>query len=81
MSTETAAAPGYAARRTLPLSVEIVRQFRRRRTMVMFGLLLALPWILVIAFRLGAGRNAPPTSLRLSDLATQSALNFSAFAL
>ncbi len=45
------AAPGYAPSRTLPLRVEIVRQFKRRRTLVMFGLLLALPWILVIAFR------------------------------
>lgn len=75
------AAPGYAAHRTLPLSVEIVRQFRRRRTMVMFGLLLALPWILVIAFSMGAGGRAEPTSLRLSDLATHGALNFTAFAL
>jgi ABC-2 type transport system permease protein len=73
-------ASGYAPRRTLPLSVEIVRQFRRRRTLVMFGLLLALPWVLVVAFQIGAG-NGGQNSLRISDLATQSALNFAAFAL
>lgn len=72
-------APGYAAGRTLPLRVEIVRQLRRRRTAVMFGLLLLLPWILVVAFELGpAGQQG---GLRLSDLATQSGLNFAAFCL
>lgn len=80
MNVDAPSAPGYAARRTLPLSVEIVRQFRRRRTLVMFGLLLALPWVLVVAFALGAGGDAPPASLRMSDLATEGALNFTAFA-
>ncbi|MCG5213886.1 ABC transporter permease subunit [Streptosporangium soli] len=78
--THGSPAPGYAARHTLPLSVEIVRQFRRRRTLVMFGLLLALPWVLVIAFKVGTGTTGQNT-LRLSDLATESALNFAAFAL
>jgi ABC-2 type transport system permease protein len=75
------AAAGYVARRTLPLRVEIVRQFKRRRTIVMFGLLLALPWILVVAFQFGPGPGGGQTSLRLSDLATQGGLNFAAFAL
>jgi ABC-2 type transport system permease protein len=75
------AAPGYAARRTLPLSVEVVRQFRRRRTLAMFGLLLALPWVLVIAFTIGAGQQGQENSLSISDLATESALNFGVFAL
>ncbi|QYC43704.1 ABC-2 family transporter protein [Nonomuraea coxensis DSM 45129] len=75
------AAPGYAPRRTLPLRVEIVRQFKRRRTLVMFGLLLALPWILVIAFQFGPQSSNGGQSLRISDLATQSGLNFAAFAL
>ncbi|MFK4034433.1 ABC transporter permease [Nonomuraea wenchangensis] len=75
------AAPGYTPRRTLPLRVEIVRQFKRRRTLVMFGLLLALPWILVIAFQFGPQSNNGGQSLRISDLATQSGLNFAAFAL
>jgi ABC-2 type transport system permease protein len=74
-------AVGYAPGRTLPLRVEIVRQFKRRRTMVMFGLLLALPWILVLAFQFGPAGNRGQGSLRLSDLATQGGLNFAAFAL
>ncbi|MEV4294363.1 ABC transporter permease [Microbispora rosea] len=73
-------APGYAPGRTLPLRVEFVRQLRRRRTMAMFGVLLALPWVLVVAFQFGpAGRGQG--SLRLSDLATAGGLNFAAFAL
>ena len=73
-------APGYAPGRTLPLRVEFVRQLRRRRTMAMFGVLLALPWVLVVAFQFGpAGRGQ--NSLRLSDLATAGGLNFAAFAL
>ncbi|MEW9549537.1 ABC transporter permease [Nonomuraea sp. NPDC050783] len=75
------AAPGYAPRRTLPLRVEIVRQFKRRRTIAMFGLLLALPWVLVIAFQFGPQSSDQGPSLRISDLATQSGLNFAAFAL
>ncbi|MEU7744531.1 ABC transporter permease subunit [Nonomuraea sp. NPDC049158] len=75
-------ATGYAARRTLPLRVEVVRQFKRRRTLVMFGLLLALPWILVIAFQFGPQSSGQQQSaLRISDLATASGLNFAAFAL
>lgn len=67
---------------TLPLRVEIVRQFKRRRTVVMFALLLALPWILVIAFQFGPQSTAgQQTALRISDLATAGALNFAAFAL
>ncbi|GAA4583786.1 ABC transporter permease [Planotetraspora phitsanulokensis] len=73
-------ARGYAPGRTLPLRVEIVRQFRRRRTLAMFALLLALPWVLVVAFQFGPGSNGG-NSLRLSDLATAGGLNFAAFAL
>ncbi|MER5425850.1 ABC transporter permease [Streptosporangium roseum] len=74
-------APGYLAGRTLPLMVEVVRQFKRGRTLVMFGLLLALPWILVIAFKIGARSSQPGNTLRISDLATEGGLNFAAFAL
>ncbi|MEU4405393.1 ABC transporter permease subunit [Streptosporangium sp. NPDC023963] len=80
-AAENGSARGYAPGRTLPLAVEIVRQFKRRRTLVMFGLLLALPWILVIAFKVGAGSGQPTTTLRISDLATEGGLNFAAFAL
>ena len=74
-----ASAPGYAARRTLPLRVEAVRQFRRRRTMVAALILLALPWILVGAFELGGPPQPGSGAPGLVDLATTGGLNFAAF--
>ncbi|MFI1353128.1 ABC transporter permease [Streptomyces sp. NPDC020898] len=69
-------ADGYRARRTLPLRVELVRQLKRRRTLVMGGILAALPFILVAAFAIGGepdGRNGQVT---LMDTATASGANF-----
>jgi len=74
----TASAPGYDPSRTLPLRVEVVRQFRRRRTMVAFAILLVLPWILVAAFKVG-GPTQPNGAPGLVDLATVGGLNFAAF--
>jgi len=71
-------APGYSARRTLPLRVELIRQLRRRRTMVAFLILLVLPWVLVGAFELG-GPQQPTGAPGLVDLATTGGLNFAAF--
>lgn len=65
---------------TLPLRVEAIRQLRRRRTLVAFAILLALPWVLVAAFELG-GDPAPDGRPSLVDVATASALNFALFAL
>ncbi|GII76338.1 ABC transporter permease [Sphaerisporangium rufum] len=76
----TAATQSYSPGRTLPLRVEFARQLRRRRTMVMFGVLLALPWVLVVAFLVGRSPSQAG-SLRISDLATQGGLNFAAFTL
>ena len=73
-----AGAPGYSARRTLPLRVELIRQLRRRRTMVAFLILLVLPWVLVGAFELG-GPQPPTGTPGLVDLATSGGLNFAAF--
>src|SRR5689334_11634170 len=73
------AAPGYRAGRTLPLRVEIVRQFRRRRSMVAFGILLALPWILVAAFEIGGPAQPEGNAPGLVDMATTGGLNFAAF--
>ncbi|RJL34305.1 ABC transporter permease [Bailinhaonella thermotolerans] len=78
--SERTAAPGYSARRTLPLRVEIVRQFRRRRTLAMFGLLLGLPWVLAVAFMVG-GEQERDNTPSLADMATQGGLNFAAFTL
>ncbi|MDI2128866.1 ABC transporter permease [Yinghuangia seranimata] len=75
-----ARAHGYRPRHTLPFRVEALRQLRRRRTLIMLGLLALLPWILVIAFKVGGDprRDNVPT---LVDVATGSALNLTAFAL
>ena len=73
------AAPGYDPRRTLPLRVEVIRQARRRRTMVAFLILLVLPWILVGAFELGGPAQPGSGPPGLVDLATDGGLNFAAF--
>jgi ABC-2 type transport system permease protein len=66
--------------RTLPLRVELVRQLRRRRTQVAFGLTALLPVLLWVAFLLAD--DGPPTgSLNLVDLAMGSGTNFATFAL
>jgi ABC-type transport system involved in multi-copper enzyme maturation permease subunit len=70
----------YTAGRTLPLRVEALRQLRRRRTQVAFGFLLALPWVLVLAFKVG-GTPEPDGTPSLIDVATESGLNFAAFTL
>lgn len=69
--------------RTLPLRVEAVRQLRRRRTLIAFGILLALPWVLVVAFQIGGAPSSdgPGGRPSLVEVATASALNFALFAL
>ncbi|MFD8081731.1 ABC transporter permease [Kitasatospora sp. NPDC059722] len=68
-------AEGYRAGRTLPLRVEIVRQLRRRRTLVIGGVLAALPFIVLAAFQVGGtpGRQDRTTFI---ELATASGANF-----
>lgn len=79
-ATAPTRAHGYRPRHTLPFRVEALRQLRRRRTVVMLGLLAAVPWVLVLAFQVGGDpqRDSVPT---LVDVATRSALNLTAFAL
>ncbi|WP_091448710.1 ABC transporter permease [Actinokineospora iranica] len=71
---------GFRPGRTLPVRVELVRQLRRRRTQLLLGFLVLLPFILWGAFEFGAD-----TSGRRSggfvDLATASAPNFVVFVL
>ncbi len=74
-----ASAPGYSPRRTLPLSVEAIRQFRRRRTLVAFAIVLALPWILVGAFEVSGPASPGNGTPGLVTAATQGGLNFAAF--
>ena len=77
--TTSESAPGYNPRHTLPLAVEAVRQLRRRRTLIAFGILLVLPWILIGAFEI-SGPPAPGSGAPgLVDVATVSGLNFAMF--
>ena len=57
-----------------------MRQLRRRRTQIVFGLVVALPVILWIAFTL-APAGPPSNSVSLVDLAKGSGGNFAVFAL
>ncbi|MEU5694493.1 ABC transporter permease subunit [Actinosynnema sp. NPDC020468] len=66
---------GYRAGRTLPIRVELIRQLRRRRTQLVLGFLVLLPFILVVAFELG--QSSPNRrSGGFVDLATASGVNF-----
>ena len=72
----------YDARRTLSVRTELVRQLRRRRTLVALGLVVALPIIVVAAVKLGpastgSGRGGfGDGDLDLVGLATAGAWNF-----
>jgi ABC-2 type transport system permease protein len=71
----------FDPRRTMPLRVEFARQLRRRRTQFALGVLLVLPVVIALAFKIGGGpgssgdRGAPA----LVDLATTGAANFAMF--
>lgn len=76
--TTQGAAPGYRTTATLPLRVELVRQLRRRRTVLTVGFLALLPFLLWLAFKVGRDdRNSGGATL--VDLATTSGLNFTVF--
>ncbi|MEI4273473.1 ABC transporter permease subunit [Klenkia sp. LSe6-5] len=78
----TGAVAGYRPERTLRLSVELRRQFKRRRTIGVFALMVALPLVLIAALQLGASEDAQANGrLNLVDVATASGLNFTLFVL
>lgn len=74
------AVAGYRASRTLRLGVELQRQIRRRRTQLLLGFVVLLPFILVVAFEIG-NANSNNRSGGFVDLATASAPNFVVLAL
>ena len=75
---------GYRASATLPLRVELIRHLRRRRTLIAYLLIVALPLIVVAAVKFGpsaepsngSGRRFGGGSLDLVGLATSGAWNF-----
>ena len=70
-----------ARRRPLPLHAEIGRQLKRRRTIGIFLVLLALPLILIAAFELGSNGEAGSGPRSFVDLAKESGANLTVFAL
>lgn len=80
MSTTLGAANGYRPSRTMPIRVELRRQIRRRRTQIALGFLAILPFLLLIAFKIGNG-SSNRSSGQFVDLATSSGTNFTAFGL
>ena len=78
----------YHPRRTLPVRVELMRQIRRRRTLVAYLLMVALPLIVVAAVKFGQSSNGDSGNgggdsggfggggLNLIGLATNGAWNF-----
>ena len=70
----------YSAQRTLSVRVELIRQIRRRRTAVAFGIVLALPIVVVLAVKFGpssdGGGGFGDGDLDLVGLATSGAWNF-----
>ncbi|AJE85422.1 ABC transporter permease [Streptomyces albus] len=71
-------APGYRPLRTLPLRVELARQLRRRRTLVMGAVLALLPFVLLLAFAVGGEPGGRNGRVSLMDTATASGANFAA---
>ncbi|MEU8588055.1 ABC transporter permease [Streptomyces sp. NPDC048664] len=71
-------ADGYRPLRTLPLRVELVRQLKRRRTLVMGAILALLPFVLLIAFAVGGDPGSRNGRITLMDTATASGANFAA---
>jgi ABC-2 type transport system permease protein len=78
----TGAVAGYRPQRTLRLSVELRRQFKRRRTIGVYTLMAVLPLVLIGALQLGGSEEAAENArVNLVDVATASGLNFTLFVL
>ena len=73
------AAPRFRPGRTLRLRVEFVRQLRRRRTQFAAGVVLILPIIIALAFKIGGAPEGRRTGASLVTLATAGGANFALF--
>ncbi|MEO9137951.1 MAG: ABC transporter permease [Jatrophihabitans sp.] len=69
----------YNPRKTLKLRVEFTRQVKRRRTQIAFGLILLLPVIIALAFKLGGTGDSRNGAPELVGLATSGSFNFALF--
>jgi ABC-2 type transport system permease protein len=70
--------PAFNPRRTLRLRVEFVRQLKRRRTQFALLVLLVLPILIALAFKIG-GSGDRSDAPALVDLATTGGVNFALF--
>jgi ABC-2 type transport system permease protein len=70
--------PAFDPRRTLRLRVEFVRQLKRRRTQFALVVLLVLPILIALAFKVG-GSGSSDGGPALVNLATTGAVNFALF--
>lgn len=71
--------PAFDPRRTLRLRVEFSRQLRRRRTQFALLVLLVLPILVALAFKLGGSNSRSDGGVALVDFATTGAANFALF--
>jgi len=67
----------FDPRRTLPLRIEFIRQLKRRRTQLVGLVLLLLPILVAIAFKVGGQQTSGGAAL--VDIATTGATNFALF--
>jgi ABC-2 type transport system permease protein len=67
----------FDPRRTLPLRIEFIRQLKRRRTQLVALVLLLLPILVAIAFKVGGQQTSGGAAL--VDIATAGATNFALF--
>lgn len=74
-TTASGGVEGYVPGRSLRFGVELRRQLRRRRTQLVLGLVVLLPFVLVAAFEIGSA-NPNRRQGGFIDLATVSAPNF-----
>lgn len=72
------AAMGRLSAASLPLRVEAIRQLKRRRTQIAYGLLVVVPFLLILAFKVGSSSNTSGAP-GLAELATRGAANFTLF--
>jgi ABC-2 type transport system permease protein len=72
--------PVFDPGRTLRLRVEFTRQVKRRRTQIALLLLLVLPILIAVAFKVGGSPSTRGRGPGLVDLATTGASNFALFA-
>jgi ABC-2 type transport system permease protein len=78
LALDPAHPPTYNPRKTLHLRVEFARQIKRRRTQIVLLLLLVLPIIIALAFKIG-GAGEQDDAGALVSLATVGATNFALF--